>query len=159
MIDPITMARAREAGLPAAESHPGPPVVCFPLRTDWEVTQPAEVRASWPEPAIPMRILEPWEIHDLKAAPRALITEARQYGWSVQVTESVGSWPSVGQKPSAQKASIAVRLWRANQRAVAVYVEGKPWKWDTMRYWRLGAFPEPFETITQLKAAIMMWLP
>lgn len=96
-------------------------------------------RAAWPDPEVAGR--EVTDYHG-KRAVAGLVRKAQANGWNVRVTEACGSWPSTGKRPSAPRWSLAVRLWRGNERAVAVYVEAPgTWKWDTIRYWALGTFP------------------
>lgn len=173
MIDHITMLRAQEAGLPAAESQPDPSLACFPMRFEWEIAEGRLVekctqhncsvcsgppqttaRAPWPAPEVGSR--EVAEAH----GKVSLLEAAEAFGWSYRITYAVGCWPSVGGRPSRQRPSYAYRLWRGDQRAVAVYVApasadgGKTWSWDTLLTWDLASFPRGHANLEAFAAAI-----
>jgi hypothetical protein len=153
MIDEITIKRAAEAGLPAAEAHPDPPLMAFPLRSEWDVLHPAG-RELWPEPEMVNR---PVAAERRKTALAELDQLATQHGWRVHATEAKGAWPSVGQKPSVQRWSVRLGMSRGQERAVAVYVEdatGKTWKWDTLQVWRLGGWPTKYADIGMFKDTV-----
>lgn len=142
MIDPITLLRAQEAGLPAAESHPDSPLVCFPMASEWRSMHPEPSHFLWPEPAIAARPMASDYLG--KKAVKDLAHLATMHGWQYRVTYARGSWPSVGQRPSRPLDSLAVRLWRGEYRAVAVYVEAsESWKWSALYLWWIGSFPNP----------------
>jgi hypothetical protein len=99
-------------------------------------------RIVWPQPEVAAVEIQPGTG---KPAVEDLCRLARAFGWSMRVTEACGCWPSVGQRPSVQRWSQAIRMWRGQERAVAVYVEdagGKTWKWMTFYRWTIGAFPD-----------------
>jgi hypothetical protein len=68
-----------------------------------------------------------------KTAVKALVKLAEAHGWATEVTYAKGSFPhaSTG-RPGAPKESLAVRMARGTQYAVAVYVGGSTWSWETL---------------------------
>jgi hypothetical protein len=70
-----------------------------------------------------------------KTAVAALVKLAEAHGWVTEVTYAKGSFPhaSTG-RPGAPKESLAVRMARGTERAVAVYVGGSTWSWGTLVY-------------------------
>jgi hypothetical protein len=71
----------------------------------------------------------------------ALAQLAESMGWSVWITYAHGWMPNTktGRPGKAPKETIAVRMRRGAERAVAVYA-GTPtsWAWDTMLAWEVG---------------------
>lgn len=75
---------------------------------------------------------------------------AEAHGWAIRLTYAKGSFPNAATgRPGAPKESLAVRMARHGEFAVAVYVGGSSWSWDTLvrgtterfeRYATLGAF-------------------
>lgn len=111
---------------------------------------------SWPKPE---RVSMDVDVDAPTVKPVAdLARLAVGAGWQCRITEAVGSWPSVGGRPSRQRLSYAVRCWKADRRAVAVYVEGasasSPWKWETLLMWTLETFPGGVPNITEFKALL-----
>lgn len=158
MIDAITRLRADEAGLPAAESRPDPFLVSHPLRVDWENAQPVVPEShAWPAPEKVATVVTEY---GGKTAVAGLVDRVRARGWTVLVTEAKGCLPSVGQRPSRQRVSYAVRMAQGARRAVAVYTdapeEGGNWGWDSLWWWEAG-FPRMHqeETITALVDSIL----
>lgn len=158
MIDEITKLRAQDAGLPAAESHPDPPLACYPLRIEWEATLPVVLEAhEWPTPEKLATVVTEY---GGKTAVAGLVDRIRARGWTVVVTEAKGCLPSVGQRPSRQRTSYAVRMAQGTRRAVAVYTdapeEGGVWGWDSLWWWD-SRFPRMYleETITALVDSIL----
>jgi hypothetical protein len=151
MIDRITLLRAEAAGLPAAESHPGEALVCFPLRMDWERTLPPVGAEPWPEPEA-QAIEVDGTAYANRSALVSLIKLAESLEWSARVTFARGSYPGVGQRPSRQRASFAVRFRRGPDAAVAVYAEGpsegSSWSWELLIRRPGGHFAAPDATIT-----------
>jgi len=103
----------------------------------------------WPAPE---RVSADVDLSGIMSKPIfELVTMAGQFGWSCRVTSAVGCWPSIGGRPSRQRASYAVRMWRGRQRAVAVYVEPPnvrgTWSWDTLLEWDLDSFPRGLANI------------
>lgn len=70
-----------------------------------------------------------------KTAVASMVRLAESHGWTVAVTYAKGSFPhaSTG-RPGAPKESLAVRMARGPERAVAVYVGGSTWSWGTLVY-------------------------
>lgn len=69
--------------------------------------------------------------------------------WDVEITYARGCFPNGATgKPGAVKDSIAVRMTRGSVRAVAVYVGGSTWAWDTMAVQVPGVWPDRFATLT-----------
>lgn len=101
----------------------------------------------YPEPVVSSRDGVPGP---KKTAVAALVRLAEAHGWSVQVTYAKGCFPhGATGRPGAPKESLAVRMERGQERAVAVYVGGSTWSWDTLvvlgraDFWRypgLGMF-------------------
>lgn len=160
MIDSITLLRAQEAGLPAAESHPDQPLVCFPMRFEWEIAQGRLIQRctqrnctvcagpprvtdrdmAWPAPMVDSHPVEPDFMG--KRAVVDMVALATAHGWHHEVTHAQGSYPSLGRHPGPPMHSLAVRLWRGAERAVAVYVEAASgWEWKTLYRWDIGARP------------------
>jgi hypothetical protein len=72
-----------------------------------------------------------------KDAVDDLVAMARAHGWTAVVTYSRGCLPhGTTGKPSAVKDTLAVRMVRGLERAVAMYVSGSSWSWDTFILWR-----------------------
>jgi hypothetical protein len=93
-----------------------------------------------------------------KAPVTDLITLAQRSGWKVTVTYARGCWPSVGGRPSRQRDSYGVRMWRGAHRAVAIYVEGVAtegaWGWETLLSWTLDTFPHGHANSTVFQDAV-----
>jgi hypothetical protein len=108
----------------------------------------------WPKPEIAGHEVAPDYLG--KRAVIDLVHLAEAAGWTVRVTHAKGSYPSVGGKPGPARDSLAVRMWRGDQRAVAVYVAGaKTWDWKICRMWRLKSFPTDLRNITTLEAKLL----
>jgi len=152
VIDEITRLRAAEAGLPVAESHPDPPLHCFPLRMEWDMLHAGLAEIAWPDPETTSTQIGPPYLG--KSAVSDLVKLCAPHGWTVRVTHARGCYPSIGGRPSEQKDSLAVRLSRGRQRAVAVYVGGSAWSWDTLYRWTLGEFPDRDATIGAFQDAL-----
>lgn len=74
-----------------------------------------------------------------KKAVRDLARLAQAYCWTVEITYAEGCFPNaVNGSPGAVKPSLAVRMERGREFAVAVYVGGSVWSWDTLRILRGG---------------------
>ena len=108
----------------------------------------------WPAPEIPGHEVPPDYLG--KRAVIDLVSTAEGFGWKVKVTHAKGSLPSVGGMPGPARDSLAVRLWRGDDRAVAVYCAGsKDWTWKVCRRWRLGNFPTNVQNITTFEAMLL----
>ena len=71
-----------------------------------------------------------------KRAVADLVRLAEGFGWTVRVTYARGCFPHAATgRPTAEKDSLAVRMVRYPESAVAVYVGGSVWKWDTLVCW------------------------
>lgn len=155
MIDPITHLRASEAGLVAVESHPDPPLHCYPLRSDWERTFPAVTGEPFPAPRVTSRSQVPF-----MAPPAVLkLSEfAREHSWEVRTQISQGSFPhGTTGRPSALKDAIGVRFGAhpmTTRQAYAVYARTAPksaWAWTSIMIWGLDLTPYAGCGITELK--------
>lgn len=162
MIDPITILRAEEAGLPATESHPDPPLVCFPLRTDWEGTLPVGLREPFPAPALPSRQSRALTF-PTPSAVLALAEYAREQSWEVRTQYSQGHVPhGTTGKPSALKDMIALRFGRhpmTDRQAYAVYsrnASGGTWTWTSVMIWGPDLPPYGGCGITEIKAYLTL---
>ena len=84
-----------------------------------------------------------------KRAVVAMCKLAQDYGWTVRVTYARGCYPhaSTG-RPGPQRDSLAVRMARGPERAVAVYRSGSTWSWDTLWHWITGQWPTRFGEVT-----------
>lgn len=99
----------------------------------------------YPAPEVSSRSGEPGPHRD---AVIGLMDLAESLGWSVDITYARGCFPhGATGKPGAVKDSLAVRVWRGAVRAVAVYVGGSTWAWDTMAVQVPGAWPARFATL------------
>lgn len=130
MIDEITRLRAADAGLPAAESYPDPPLRSFPLRLDWEMTLPV-AREPYPAPAVSSRDgMQP------ASWPGPVLTmqaHAEAASWTVRRQYSRGRAPhgSTG-RPLAEKGWYGLRMTCGARSAWLVH-DGA--KWDSMAMW------------------------
>lgn len=114
----------------------------------------AAMPLQWPVPERPAMALN----GPVPAPVLGLAHLALAFCWQHRITYARGCWPSVGGRPSRQRDSYAVRMWRGRQRAVAVYVEGPseraPWAWDTLLEWDLDRFPHGLADITAFQDAV-----
>lgn len=102
-------------------------------------------------PIVAVAELEPYPVPEVtsrdgvdgpaKRAVDDLTRLAAVFGWQARITYARGCFPHAAHgTPGGVKDSLAVRLWRGQERAVAVYVGSeKAWAWDTLAYWRLGS--------------------
>ena len=147
MIDPITALRAQEAGLPAAESNPDAPLVCFPMRLDWEKTRPGVLPDSFPAPTVTSH--EP--VPDRMPGPvAALVRLAESRGWTVLVTYSLGYEPHarLGTPSAKPKAKWALRMSSGTRRAIAVRTDdawSSFWDWSPEQFMQRSATLAAFE--------------
>jgi hypothetical protein len=151
VIDHITILRAAEAGLPAAESHPDPPLHCFPLRVDWErATGYVASVEPYPVPAAAGHLVG---IEDWPPVMASLFGTACAFGWSANVTRAVGTMPHATHgTPTTEKESFAIRFARGSAHAVAVYRGGA---WESMWTWSSDEFFTRRETLEAFMGAIM----
>lgn len=92
----------------------------------------------------------------VKTAVRAVRALAESTGWTVLETYAKGWVPhSKTGRPGAQpKESVALRMSRGHERAVAVYAGASSWAWDTMLTWSDGTFPQKHKTLGAFKEAL-----
>ena len=117
---------------------------------------PAPVPApavSYPAPLVTSREGVPGPA---KPAIRDMVSKAEAAGWSVQVTYARGWWPHArtGAPGTAPKESLAVRMQRAGQWAVAVYVGGSTWSWDTLWTWADNDWPTRYAQVGPFLAEV-----
>lgn len=91
----------------SSDAFPEGPLVAFPLRSEWEATQPVQV-STYPAPRVSSRDGEPG------ALPSAIEKQAqfaRKAGWGVIAQRSAGNFPhgSTG-RPTALKDVIGLRF-------------------------------------------------
>ncbi len=128
------------------------PAAPFPLnpagygdRPDW---------APFPDPLVTSR---DGEIGPAKTAVAALEAMAAGYGWTAVVTYAKGytMHARTGLPGAEPRSSLAVRMARADRRAVAVYLEGpSSWAWGSFYEWRLGEFPNMPGSLTEFQAMV-----
>jgi hypothetical protein len=103
---------------------------------------PALEREPYPEPAVSSRAAVTGPD---KRAVGDMTRLADQHGWSVLVTYARGCFPHAATgRPGPEKDSLAVRMERGRECAVAVYVGGSTWSWDTLsilRHGRIERYP------------------
>lgn len=120
-----------------------PPIGLGPSTSEYTETP---VVTPWPAPEIASHEVPADYLG--KSAVIRMATLAESKGWTVQVTHAKGSFPSVGGRPGPARDSLAVRMWRREDRAVAVYVQcSKTWDWKLLRRWTLNAFPTSFRLL------------
>jgi hypothetical protein len=130
-----------DLALRARERSEEPPVVCFPLRIDWELAGGAQKeRRAHPEP----EEVGEWvrELSDVPSAVLKLAERAREASWDVELryARGTGVHGSTG-APTSLRHSIAVRAARpidgAQIRAVyASPVRGAAaWSWVSVWIW------------------------
>lgn len=94
------------------------------------------VREPYPEPEVTSRdgVAGP-----TKSAVESMVRAARAHGWAVEVTYARGCFPhATTGRPGPVKDSLAVRMEQGRDSAVAVYVGGSTWSWDTLLILRRG---------------------
>jgi hypothetical protein len=175
MIDPITVLRAQEAGLPAAESNPDVPLVCFPLRADWEQVKlrenhpngvpyqyrqnSGEYREQYQElltsrPTFPIpTVTSDDPVPEVMPGPVAgLLRLAESKGWTVLVTYSKGHEPhaTYGTPSAKPKAKWALRMINGDRRAVAVRTDdawSSFWDWAPDQFFQRAPSLAAFERV------------
>lgn len=85
-----------------------------------------------------------------KTAVQDLMRLAEAHGWAIRLTYAKGHFPNGATgRPGVAKESLAVRMSRFGEQAIAIYVGGSTWSWDTLvrstseafhRYAGLGLF-------------------
>lgn len=144
IIDPITRARAAEAGLEAAESHPDPFLACFPLKIDWQNTLPVLTAEPFPAPVHSSRTSEAVDAWT-RGAPASVLKLAefaREHSWEVRTQYSRGCMPhATTGRPGALKDLIGLRFGAhpmTERQAYAVYsrnASGGTWTWSSVMIW------------------------
>jgi hypothetical protein len=113
-------------------------------------------REAWPEPEVINH--EVTKDYLKKSAVVSMVKLAESLGWVVVVTHARGCLPSVGGKPSRQRDSLALRMSRGQERAVAVYTdaptEGATWSWDSMYRWINHSPLQRYASVTAFKKAL-----
>lgn len=147
MIDHITRLRAEEAGLPAAESHPDPFLVCFPMPENLLVI---------PEPAQfppPLTGATTRPVDDWPGPVEQLAALAATLGWNLKVTYAHGFTPHarLGTPSAMPKESWAIRLNRGDERAVAVRMAGM---WSSFWYWSPNTLMRRSDTLIDFRARL-----
>lgn len=92
-----------------------------------------------------------------KLAVGSMESHAVLHGWNIRTTYAKGHVPHarLGTPSVTPRESLAVRMWRGEQRAVAVYVGvDKVWSWTTLYLWRLGEFPTKYAAVTPFLDAL-----
>lgn len=168
--------------LPSMDPH-AYPVHCGPHTTgpqEAEVPEFYRADGSWPAPYDPAVMARPAP-ETAVAYPAPTVTSedglpglvklavvnmeltARGSGWNTRTTYAKGHVPHarLGTPSATPRESLAVRMWRGEQRAVAVYVAtaGGAWSWTTLYLWRLGEFPTKYATVTPFLDALTMGVP
>lgn len=103
----------------------------------------------------------------VKTAVTGLVKLAEAAGWTVRVTYAKGWMPNTktGRPGKAPKETLAVRMERGTERAVAVYAGASTWAWDTMMRWTIrtadqdGVPPRKYGTLGPFKEAIQQGAP
>lgn len=137
------------------------PLNAFPLKLDWEMTRP---RNAGPEP-FPAPLVVSRLATDLPMAVKSLQGLADAFGWRILPTEAQGWYPhaTTGRPGSRPKRSLAVRMRRGDQGAVAVYVEGSTWSWEYLYAWsptnwiKLKTFGAFMDMVIGPMAALPSW--
>lgn len=130
-----------------------PPLVCFPLRSEWVALQP-KVAQTFPEP---LRTSEEAAPIQPPSAVLKMAQRGTQAAWSVNLTYAEGFWPhaSYGTPGKTPKVSWVVRMTRGSHRAVAVYVEGSwrsLWDWSADQFFRRSPRVADFEGVLSEQA-------
>lgn len=128
-----------------------PPIGLGPSTSEFTETYAS---APWPAPEIPGHEVPADYLG--KRAVINLVYYAEDMDWSLKVTHAKGSLPTVGGKPGPARDSLAVRMWRRQDRAVAVYCAGSStWTWKVLRRWQLGYFPNDIKDFTTFQALLL----
>lgn len=77
---------------------------------------------QWPAPDIPMRVVPPGA---LAKGPARLLSRLRSADWAVVVTYARGATFDAQRRPGRVVGSFALRCSRGDQRAVAIWWEGR----------------------------------
>lgn len=158
----IDLLRAEQAGLPLGESRPDAPLVCFPLKIDMQMANPADTHEPFPAPRRTSRA-DPPKGYAIPRSAMQLAEFAREASWEVRVQVSEGRFPhgSTG-RPGALKEVIALRFGEhpmTDRRAYAVYsrmASGGTWGWSSFMIWGPDLAPFAGCFLADLKAYLGM---
>lgn len=111
----------------------------------------------YPAPAIAAHEVDAGYLGKRSVMDMARLAEAA--GWTYRVTHARGSFPhATTGTASKPKDSLAVRMHRGPERAVAVYVKtsADAWSWETLSRWAWasGEFPDRLGNVTVFKALL-----
>ncbi len=122
---------------------------------------PAGHGRTWPEPAPPYPRPTVTSEDGLPGPAKTAVGDMEKHavlhGWNIRTTYAKGHVPhaTYGTPSATPRESLAVRMWRGKQRAVAVYVgAGSTWSWTTLYLWRLGEFPTKYAAVTPFREAL-----
>ncbi len=131
-----------------------PPLVCFPLRSEWEATQPIKIN-EYPAPAYTSRDATSVK---LPSAVAKLAQFAQERRWEVIAQSSMGSVPHARTgRPTALKRLAALRFGNhpSGRRAYAVYEASatrEDWKPRSIMIWGPDLAPYAHCPMADLKA-------
>lgn len=114
----------------------------------------AEPADPYPTPLVSSRDSQDGPV---KRAVADMVKLAQACRWTVSTTYARGWVPhaKLGTPSTEPRDSVAVRMFRGDQRAVAVYVDhGSSWGWDTLYRWRVGVFPHKDVAVTPFLDAL-----
>lgn len=129
--------------------------VAFPLRIEWDRLHPA-APDPYPAPAVSSR--DGVIPIDPPTAFIALQVVAEAAGWDTLVQYARGHYPHArtARPGAAARESLALRLRRADESAVAAYVAGsKTWSWDYLYTWSPRQPWTKYATVTAFRVAIL----
>lgn len=94
----------------------------------------------------------------VKQAVDTMARMARAQGWTVVVTYAYGYTPhgATGRPAAKPTESLAVRMARKRDRAVAVYRAGSSWTWDTLYIWNADdrtKVPTKYDSVSDFQVA------
>lgn len=137
---------------------PEPPLVAFPLKSEWVLLHP-EAPEAFP---VPLRAsTETGGTPEVPSGVLKLQRDAQGAGWATEVTYALGymSHATHGRPGAEPKPSWALRMARGAQRAVAVHRGGA---WDSFWRWSPDQFFTPSASLaefTERVAGAMADLP
>lgn len=110
-------------------------------------------REPYPAPEVSSRLPV---VAPNKKAVADLELFAEMLGWSVETTYARGCFPhATTGKPGPAKDSLAARMTRGAIRAVAVYVGGSTWSWETMAVQTPGSWPVRYSRLVDFKTGLV----
>lgn len=158
----LLAARAAEAGLAIGESHPSPDLVAFPLRVEWERTQPPAAADPYPAPIHTSH--EGWEI-PIPVGAQRLAQFAREASWEVITQCAQGAMPhATTGRPGGLCTTVGLRFGRhpmTDRQAYAVSRRSGTgsWAWDSLMIWGPDLPPKKLSTLAELKAFLLLEKP